>query len=128
MLRGFKEFLVSGSVVELAVAVIIGVAFGNIIQALLDGLITPLIAAIFGQPDLTAVGRFEINEAVFSIGLALDAALDFLFIAAGIYFVIILPLNKLRERRGKAEEEAPEDTALLRDIRDLLASRSGTDR
>jgi large conductance mechanosensitive channel len=131
MFRGFKEFLLRGNVIDLAVAVVIGLAFQQIVQALVDGLINPLIAAIFGETDLSGVWRFELNEAVFSVGLILDAALNFVFVAAGIYFVIVLPFAKLQERRRRGEEPVeavPEDTALLREIRDLLASRSEGDR
>lgn len=127
MLKGFKEFIMRGNVVDLAVAVVIGAAFGAVVSGIVDGLVTPLVAAIFGSPDLTGVGVFEINGAVFSIGLVLDAVFKFLTIAAAIYFVIVLPMNKLAERRAKGEEpepeEVPEDVALLTEIRDLLAKR-----
>ena len=127
MLKGFKEFIMRGNVVDLAVAVVIGAAFGSVVAALVDGLINPLIAAIFGSPDLTGVGVFEINNAVFSVGLVLDAIVKFLIVAAAIYFMIVLPMNKLAERRKKGiepEPEAPaEDVLLLTEIRDLLAQR-----
>lgn len=128
MVRGFKEFLLRGNVVDLAVAVVIGAAFAAIVQALVDGLINPLIAAIFGESSLAGVGNFTLNGAEFSIGLILDSAMNFLFVAAGVYFVIVLPFTKLQERRKRGEEPVEEvvaeDTELLRDIRDLLASRS----
>ena len=127
MLKGFKDFVLRGNVVDLAVAVVIGAAFGTIVTALVDGLINPLIAAIFGSPDLTGVGNFPLNGAQFSIGLVLDAAVKFLIIAAAIYFVIVLPMNKLAERRKSGEEPEPEapseDVILLTEIRDLLAKR-----
>lgn len=127
MLKGFKDFVLRGNVVDLAVAVVIGAAFGTVVTALVDGLINPLIAAIFGSPDLTGVGVFEVNGAIFSIGLVLDAIVKFLIIAAAIYFVIVMPMNKLAERRQKGiepEPEAPaEDVLLLTEIRDLLARR-----
>ncbi len=129
MLKGFKDFVLRGNVVDLAVAVVIGAAFSTVITALVDGLINPLIAAVFGSPDLTGVGVFEINGAIFSIGLVLDAIVKFLIIAAAIYFVIVMPMNKLAERRKKGIEpelEAPsEDVLLLTEIRDLLARRPG---
>ena len=127
MLKGFKDFVLRGNVVDLAVAVVIGAAFGTVVTALVDGLINPLIAAVFGSPDLTGVGVFEVNEAIFSVGLVLDAIVKFLIIAAAIYFVIVMPMNKLAERRKKGmelEPEAPaEDVLLLTEIRDLLARR-----
>ena len=133
MLQGFKQFLMRGNVVDLAVAVVIGAAFTKVVSALLEGLINPLIAAIFGKPDLTGVGEFTINGATFSLGLLLDALLNFLIVAAAIYFIVIMPLNRLaeRRRRGKEPEEPEaipptEDIVLLRDIRDLLARSPGS--
>ncbi|TDO45797.1 large conductance mechanosensitive channel [Kribbella sp. VKM Ac-2527] len=128
MLKGFKEFIMRGNVVDLAVAVVIGAAFGQIVTALVEGLINPLIAAIFGEPDVTGVGNFEINNADFSIGLVLQALINFLFIAAAIYFFIVLPINKLNERRARGQEPEPEelttDQQLLTEIRDSLRTRS----
>ena len=108
MLKGFKEFIMRGNVVDLAVAVVIGAAFGKIVTALVDGLINPLIAAIFGKTDISGVWSFTINNAEFSIGLILQAVLNFLFVAAAIYFLIVMPLNKLAERRARGEEPEPE--------------------
>ncbi|MFC0627869.1 large conductance mechanosensitive channel protein MscL [Kribbella deserti] len=127
MIKGFKEFIMRGNVVDLAVAVVIGAAFGKIVTALVDGLITPLIAAIFGQPDVTKVGNFTINGAEFSIGLILQEIINFLFVAAAIYFLIVMPLNKLNERRRRNIEPEPEtlttDQQLLTEIRDALRTR-----
>jgi len=128
MLKGFKEFVMRGNVVDLAVAVVIGAAFGAIIKAVVDNLINPLVAAIFGKADLSKVWRFEINHAVFSIGAILQAALNFLFVAAAVYFLIVMPLNKLAERRARGQEPEPDplttDQELLTEIRDLLRSRT----
>ncbi|WP_328991275.1 large conductance mechanosensitive channel protein MscL [Kribbella sp. NBC_01245] len=127
MLKGFKEFIMRGNVVDLAVAVVIGAAFGKIITALVDGLINPLVAAIFGQPDVTNVGTFTINEAKFSIGLILQEVINFLFVAAAIYFVIVVPINHLNERRKRQSEPEAEtlttDQELLTEIRDALRTR-----
>jgi large conductance mechanosensitive channel len=124
MLKGFKEFIMRGNVVDLAVAVVIGAAFGQIVTALVKGLINPIIAAIFGKPDLEGVANFTINNADFSIGLILQAALNFLFVAAAIYFFIVMPLNKLAERRARGIEPEPDplttDQQLLTEIRDSL--------
>jgi large conductance mechanosensitive channel len=129
MIDGFKKFLLRGNVIDLAVAVVVGVAFNELVKSVVDGFINPLIAAIFGETDLTGVGRFEINEAVFSFGLILDSLLDFVLIAAAIYFLIVLPINKLNERRQRGREPepeaVPEDVALLREIRDLLTRDRG---
>jgi large conductance mechanosensitive channel len=127
VLSGFKDFISRGNVVELAVAVAVGAAFTAVITAVVNGFINPLIAAIFGKPDLTKVWTFEINHSVFSIGLILDALLKFLLTAAAIYFVIVLPMNALAARRKRGEEPEPaapaEDVLLLQEIRDLLAHR-----
>jgi large conductance mechanosensitive channel len=127
MIQGFRQVLMRGNVIDLAVAVVIGGAFGKIVTAVVDGFINPLIAALFGQPDLSDVGRFTIHHAQFSLGVILDAILDFLIIAASVYFLIVVPVNRLMALRRRREveevEEAPpsEEVVLLRDIRDLLA-------
>ncbi len=130
MLKGFRDFLMRGNVVDLAVAVVIGAAFAAIIKALVDGIINPLIAAIAGAPDISGVGNFEINKAQFSVGSVLQAILNFVFVAVAVYFVIVLPMNKLSERRKQgleAEPEAPsEEVLLLTQIRDLLGGASTT--
>jgi large conductance mechanosensitive channel len=127
MLKGFKEFVMRGNVVDLAVAVVIGAAFAKIVGALVDGFINPLIAAIFGKTDISHVWNFHINGALFSIGLILQAALNFLFVAAAVYFFIVMPLNKLAERRARGQEPEPDplttEQELLTEIRDLLRAR-----
>lgn len=129
LLAGFKEFVMRGNVVDLAVGIVIGGAFTAVVTGLLDGIINPLIAAIFGQPDISQVLSFTINDAHFSIGVFLNAVLNFLIVAAALYFVVVAPLNHLAERRARGQEEEPEplaqDTVLLQEIRDLLAAQSG---
>ncbi|MDX3004254.1 large conductance mechanosensitive channel protein MscL [Kribbella solani] len=128
MLKGFKEFVMRGNVIDLAVAVVIGAAFGAIVTALVENLINPLIAAIFGKADISKVWNFTLNGADFKIGLILQAALNFLFVAAAVYFFIVLPLNKLAERRKRGQEPEPApltaDQELLTEIRDLLRAGS----
>jgi large conductance mechanosensitive channel len=127
MLKGFKEFLMRGNVIDLAVAFVVGAAFTKIVGALVDGLINPLIAAIFGKTDISGVLSWDANHAHFSIGLILQAALNFVFVGAAVYFLIVLPLNKLAERRARGQEPEPEpltaDQELLTEIRDLLRAR-----
>ena len=127
MIQGFKDFIARGNAIEMAVGIVLGLAFTEVINAVVDGLITPIIAAIGGKPDLTQLWMFDVNGAVFSIGLILGAIINFLIVAAALYFVIVLPLNKLAERRKagiEPEPEAPaEDILLLQEIRDLLARR-----
>lgn len=127
MIDGFKNFIMRGNVVDLAVALVIGAAFGTVITAVVDGLINPLIAAVFGKPDLDELWAFTINNSVFTIGAIIGAVINFLLIAAAVYFVVVLPMNRLAERRKagvEPEPEAPaEDVLLLQEIRDLLAAR-----
>ena len=127
MLKGFKEFIMRGNVIDLAVAFVIGLAFGQVVTAIVDGLINPIIAAIFGKTDLTGVMSFTINDARFSIGLILDALITFLAVAAAVYFLIVMPMNKLAERRARGAEPEPDpltvDQQLLTEIRDSLRTR-----
>ena len=127
MLAGFKNFILRGNVVDLAVAVVIGAAFTTVVTALVNGLINPLIAAIAGQQDLSQVWMFEVNGAIFSIGLIIGAIINFLLVAATIYFLVVMPMNHLAARRKAGVEEEPpapaEDVLLLQEIRDLLAER-----
>lgn len=129
MLKGFKDFLMRGNVVDLAVAFVIGAAFAAVVKALVDGLINPLIAAVIGKTDLNQVGLFTLNNAMFSVGHVLGALVNFVLVAAAIYFVVVLPLNKLAERRARGIEPATtspsEEVALLTEIRDLLVRRDG---
>src|SRR5579871_6343264 len=102
MLKGFKQFLLRGNVVDLAVAVVIGGAFGAVVTALVKDLITPLIAAIVGKPDFSAI-RFTVNNSVFLIGDFINAMVSFLLIAAAVYFFVVVPVNTVmaRMRRGQ---------------------------
>lgn len=129
MINGFKNFILRGNVVDLAVAVVIGAAFGAVVTALVDGLLNPLVALIVGDTDLTQVLTWTVgpNDTVISIGLILDALLKFLLVALAIYLFIIVPMNRLAERRKQGAEPEPaapaEDVLLLQEIRDLLATR-----
>ncbi len=134
---GFREFISRGNAVELAVGVVVGAAFGAVITALQDNLISPLVGWIFGQPnlaDLWAIGPYSWQHSTpehpispIRVGAILNSLIQFLITAAAIYFLIVLPLNALAKRRARGEvpaEEAPaEDVVLLREIRDLLAAR-----
>jgi large conductance mechanosensitive channel len=124
MLDGFKKFLMRGNVLDLAVGIVMGAAFTGIVNGLLEGIVTPLIAAIFGQPDISYIGNFTINGAYFSIGTFLQAILNFLMIGAGLYFLIIRPLTRLQERilpkKPEPDPEPTEEVTLLTEIRDLM--------
>lgn len=128
VLQGFKDFISRGNAIELAVGVVIGAAFSGVISAIQEGFIAPLIAMIFGQPDIGDIWKIGAEGAAqINMGLILNALLQFLITAAAIYFVIVLPLNKLAERRKRGIEAEParpsEDILLLQEIRDLLAAQ-----
>ena len=103
MLKGFKQFVFRGNVVDLAVAVVIGAAFGAVITSFVTNVLTPLIAAIVGKPDFSSFA-FTLNGSVINYGLFLNALIAFLLIAAAIYFFVIAPMNAYtaRSRRGEA--------------------------
>jgi large conductance mechanosensitive channel len=127
VLTGFKNFILRGNVIELAVAFVIGAAFVALVNTVVDGLINPLIAAIVGSPNLDMAMIVTINEAQFSFGAVIGAIINFLLVAAAVYFLIVAPMNALAERRKagvELEPEAPaEDILLLQEIRDLLAAK-----
>ncbi len=110
LLQEFKEFILRGNVVSLAVAVIIGAAFTDIVNNVSAAIIMPIIAAVGGKPDFSEIG-FTINNSYFSIGLLLNAIINFLIVAAVVFFVIVKPMNALLER-SKTEE--PVDTSLTK--------------
>ncbi len=103
MWKGFRQFLMRGNVVDLAVAVVMGAAFGAVVSALVKDLITPLVAAIFGKPDFSAL-TFEVNGSKFLYGDFINAVVSFVLVGAAVYFVVVLPMNALtaRLRRGEA--------------------------
>lgn len=120
MLKGFKDFIMRGNVVDLAVAVVIGVAFAPIITKIVEGLVTPLIARIFGQPNLDSVGNIDIGrDAVLAFGPVLTAILNFVAVALAIYFLIVVPMNKFK-KPAVEEEAGPTEIQLLAEIRDSL--------
>ena len=130
MLKGFRDFILRGNVIDLAVAVVIGAAFATIVTALVNNIINPLIAAVFQAPNIAEVGNFTINGANFSIGTVLQAVINFLFVAAAVYFVLVAPMNKLMAMRKQGEEPPPEapseEILLLTQIRDLLGGADTT--
>lgn len=132
MLRGFKDFLMRGNVIDLAVAVIIGTAFTAIVTAITKSLIQPLINVFGGQGAAKGLG-FEIlagNPSTFvNLGEVINAVINFLIIAAVVYFLIVMPVKRLQERRRRGEEPGPAeptDVELLIEIRDLLRQQSAT--
>jgi large conductance mechanosensitive channel len=102
MLRGFREFVMRGNVIDLAVAVVIGAAFGAVIAAFVKDLITPLIAAFVGKPDFSALG-VTINGSRLLVGDFLNALISFLLVAAAVYVFVVTPMNAMAERRKRGE-------------------------
>ena len=131
-MKGFRDFVLRGNVIDLAVAVVIGAAFTAIVNSLVTAVINPAIGAIFDAESLATAFPVEIpttsgGVATIYFGAVLAAALNFLIVAAIVYFVMVLPVNKLRERQAAkkgvvAEEAGPTETQLLAEIRDLLAA------
>jgi large conductance mechanosensitive channel len=124
MIKGFRDFLLRGNVVDLAVAVIIGAAFGAVVTSLVKDVITPIIGAIGGQPDFSAITLGPIL-----IGNFLNSLLSFVIIALVIYLVVVVPMNKIMERVQRKTEagEPPAPTkeeVLLAEIRDVLKQRA----
>ncbi len=119
MLKGFRDFIARGNVIDLAVGVIIGAAFSGIVDSLVKDIVTPVIGLLGGQPDFSAVKVGSVN-----IGNIINAVLSFLIKAAGLYFLIILPFNKLAARMAAAAPPPSATETLLREIRDLLQNRA----
>jgi large conductance mechanosensitive channel len=107
MIKGFRDFILRGNVVDLAVAVVIGAAFTAVVTSFVANILTPLIAAIFGEPDFSSL-VFTINGSRFTYGAFINALISFVLVAAAVYFVVVVPMNKLAElrARGRAPEEA----------------------
>ncbi|WP_413454710.1 large conductance mechanosensitive channel protein MscL [Glutamicibacter sp. FR1] len=128
MLKGFRDFIMKGNVVDLAVAVVIGAAFGAVVTALVDNVLMPLIAALVGSPSFDSFLLLTINGVEIKFGVFLTALVNFLLIAAAVYFALVLPMTKLNEhiaaRRAAGVEEPEEEVdpqlELLAQIRDEL--------
>lgn len=126
MLKGFKDFLLRGNVVDLAVAVVIGTAFTAVVTAFSTDFIGGLIGAIGGTPDFGDAG-FTVNESKIVLGSTVTALINFVIVAVVVYFLVVVPVNRLMVLRKRGEEPevaAPsEDIVLLQEIRDLLRQR-----
>ncbi|MGW6376457.1 large conductance mechanosensitive channel protein MscL [Rhodococcus sp. NPDC055112] len=129
MLKGFKDFLLKGNVLDLAVAVIIGAAFTAIVTAFTGNVVEPLIAALGGSNEMGF--GFQITdspETFVNIGAVITAAINFVIIAAVVYFILIVPYNHAKERYMNQEEKEATDIELLTEIRDLLGSDTARHR
>ncbi|MGF7239164.1 MAG: large conductance mechanosensitive channel protein MscL [Frankia sp.] len=124
---GFKTFLMRGNVVDLAVALVIGTAFTAVIKSFVANLLTPLIAAIGGEPDFSKLS-FKIHHSTFTYGAFVNDVIAFVVVAAAIYFIVVLPIAKANEFRHRGDQPAEDEPAisdearLLTEIRDLLAA------
>ena len=125
MLKGFKEFIARGNVVDLAVGVVIGAAFTAVVTQFTASFLKPLITLLTGGNETG--GKFKIDDVTFDYGSFINAVITFVLTAAVVYFLVVLPLNKLaaRRKRKEAVEPAtkPEDIVLLTEIRDALKQR-----
>lgn len=109
MLKGFKQFILRGNVVDMAVGVVVGAAFATVVAAFTKDLLTPLIAALVGKPDFSAI-KFTVNGSQFLLGDFINAAVAFLLVAAAVYFFVVTPVNLLVERMRKAPVPADPTT------------------
>ena len=123
-MKGFKEFILRGNVVDLAVAITVGLAFVAVVNAFVRDFLTPLIAAVGGKPDFGAL-YLEINKSKFMYGDFINQVVSFLIVSAVVYFIVVLPMTKYQESRARKlgkvpPDEQPTEKELLMDIRDLL--------
>lgn len=136
MLKGFKEFIMRGNVIDLAVAVVIGAAFTAIVNALVVGILNPALGALFNAEDLknafpVVIPTVSGGHATLAFGALLAAAIQFILVAAAVYFALVMPINYMKRRAeekrnaGASDAEVPPDELqLLAEIRDLLAKNS----
>lgn len=108
-MKGFKQFLLRGNVVDLAIGVVIGAAFGNVVNSLVKGLLTPFIAAIVKQPDFSSIS-FTINGSKFLVGDFVNSVVSFAIIAAAVYFAVVLPMNALMAKIQREEKPTQPST------------------
>ena len=130
MLKGFREFIMKGNVLDLAVAVIIGAAFAQVVNAMVEAVLMPLISALVGSPNFDSFAVLTVNGNDIRFCVLLTALVNFLLVAAAVYFDIVLPMNKMIEARNRrlgidpTEEEADAQVQLLTEIRDALRRRT----
>jgi large conductance mechanosensitive channel len=126
VLKGFKDFIMRGNVVDLAVGIVIGAAFTGLVTQLTKSFLEPLIKLLSGGKSVS--GTFKVRAVIFDWGAFVNAVLTFMLTAAALYFLIVLPMNKLAERRARGEEPEPkapaDDVRLLSEIRDILLAQS----
>jgi large conductance mechanosensitive channel len=129
MLQGFRDFIMKGNVVDLAVAVVIGAAFGAVVNSLVENIIMPLVAALVGSPNFDSFAVVTLHGNDIKFGVFLTVLVNFLLVAAAIYFFVVAPMNHIIEHRSRRlgivedEEAVDPQVALLTEIRDALRSR-----
>ncbi len=106
MLEGFKKFIIQGNAIDLAVGLVLGLAFKEVVNALVDGIIMPIIAAVIGEPNFNDL-TIDIGDSVIRYGVLITALVNLLLVGAALYFFLVMPMNALRERRAK--DDAPAD-------------------
>jgi large conductance mechanosensitive channel len=124
MIKEFKQFIARGNLVEIAVGLVMAVAFTAVVNSLVTDVLTPIVGAIFGEPDFSGLSLTIWNDAVISYGMFLNAVIAFLSVAAAVFFFVVRPYNSFKSRLAKQPEAAPvqppEEIVLLREIRDAL--------
>lgn len=123
-LKEFRDFLLQGDIIALAVAFIMGLAFKDVVDVFTGGIVTPFIAAIVGEPDFSSID-LDVGDASLEIGALLNTIINLVLVGAAVFFFIVKPVQTIRERKKEAGEPVPEaeDVLLLREIRDLLRTR-----
>jgi large conductance mechanosensitive channel len=132
MITGFKEFIMKGNVVDLAVAVVMGTAFGAVVNSLVANVLMPLIAALVGSPNFDSFAVLTLNGNAVKFGVLITAVVNFILVAAAIYFVVVMPMNHMIERRNRklgisnkeGSEAVDPQIELLTEIRDALTARN----
>ncbi|MDC4232177.1 large conductance mechanosensitive channel protein MscL [Actinomyces sp. B33] len=133
MIQGFKDFISRGNAIDLAVGMVIGAAFTAVVTALVEQVINPLIGGLIGKPNFDSFLEFSLGDAVVQPGAVLTALVNFLLVALALYLFIVMPMNKMAERRAAASpaEEEPvalsDEAQLLVEIRDALVARTPLD-
>lgn len=122
MIKEFRDFLLRGNIVDLAVAFVLGVAFGAVVNSLVDNLLMPVIAMIIGKPDFSGL-TFTINDAVFRYGAFITDVVSFVAIAGAVFFFVVKPMSALTARRRAAEEAVPTNEERMVELLERIAAK-----
>lgn len=122
MVKDFKDFLLRGNVVDLAVAFVMGVAFAAVVNSLVNDLIMPIIAMLIGKPDFSDL-TFTINDAVFRYGAFITAVITFVSVALAVFLFVVKPMNAMKERLAQAEEDGPTNEERMIELLERIASK-----